>query len=480
MSDTSFAKVDSSLQGLLMEALHQHGDLIADRYQILGVLGQGGIGITYAAEELKTRQQVALKALSLKQLKDFKTLDLFKREARILQQLNHPSIPRYLDYFEVDQSRNRCFYIAQQLAEGESLANLMNQGWNPDEVIVQDIAVQILEILTYLQQLIPPVLHRDIKPQNIIRQENGRLVLVDFGAVQDTYHNTLTGGSTVVGTYGYMAPEQFRGQATLATDLYSLGATLLFLLTRIDPADLPQRKLKIDFRSYLQVSNTFATWLEHMLEPIAEERFQSATEALAVLRGEQAYNRLSYRASRRPTTSAITLKQNGAKLTVDIPPIGLKNLISRRFALLPIAANSMSLLLFLVLLVLTLGTLKGADLKAWLLLGGCAFCSLLTLWRFLLSAAVNIRLKFELETWYLERSFLGIRVQRLSGKTNQINEFNLKPISLELHHRQPVTTCVLKYRLKSFCFGTLLAEAEKAWLTKELQSFLQATIDIKP
>jgi len=96
---------------------------------------------------------------------------------------------------------------------------------------------------------------------------------VDFGAVQDTYQNTVTGGSTVVGTYGYMAPEQFRGQAVLSTDLYGLGTTLLFLLTQQSPADLPQRKLKIDFRSHVNISSDFADWLKKTIEPIMEDRF---------------------------------------------------------------------------------------------------------------------------------------------------------------------------------------------------------------
>jgi len=214
-----------------MEQLHQPGDIIAERYRIIDILGQGGIGITYAAEDLKTGERVALKAVSLRRMDDFKVLELFEREVRILAQLNHPAIPHYLDYFQVDKRRNRFFYLVQQLAEGHSLAVLVEKGWHPDEAEVRHIATQILEILIYLQQLTPPVIHRDIKPQNIIRREDGKVFLVDFGAVQDVYHNTVTGGSTVVGTYGYMAPEQFRGQAVLATDLYALGATLIFLLT---------------------------------------------------------------------------------------------------------------------------------------------------------------------------------------------------------------------------------------------------------
>ena len=268
-----------------MEALHQPGDIIAQRYRITDTLGQGGVGITYAAQDLKSGQQVALKALSVRQMGDWKVLELFEREARILAQLNHPAIPRYLDYFQVDTPEDRAFYIAQELAEGKSLADLVEIGWRTNEDGVRRIATQILEILVYLHSLKPPVVHRDIKPQNLIWSKDGKIFLVDFGAVQDTYRSTFAKGSTIVGTYGYMAPEQFRGQAVPATDLYGLGATVLFLLTHRSPSDLPQERLKISFRSRIQVSEGFADWLEKMLEPDVEDRFPSAKEALAALQG---------------------------------------------------------------------------------------------------------------------------------------------------------------------------------------------------
>jgi ankyrin repeat protein len=131
--------------------------------------------------------------------------------------------------------------------------------------------------------LTPPVFHRDIKPQNLIGGKDGKVYLVDFGAVQNTYRSTFSYGSTVVGTFGYMAPEQFQGQALPATDLYGLGATLLFLLTHRSPADLPTDRLKISFRKRVHISEQFADWLEKMLEPDAEDRFVSAASALAAL-----------------------------------------------------------------------------------------------------------------------------------------------------------------------------------------------------
>ena len=276
-----------------MNAPHQPGEIVADRYRIVETLGEGGNGITYKAELLQeshleegqpeNHRYVALKALSLRHMEDWKPLELFEREARILQHLNHHRIPRYLDYFHVDTPDNRAFYIVQELVEGQSLAAMVEKGWRTNEAGVRRIVIQVLEILLYLQDLKPLVIHRDIKPQNLIWGKDGQIFLVDFGAVRDTYKSTLARGSTVVGTFGYMAPEQFQGHAVPATDLYGLGATALFLLTHRSPAELPEERLKISFRSRVQISESFADWLERAIEPDAGDRFVSAREALGLL-----------------------------------------------------------------------------------------------------------------------------------------------------------------------------------------------------
>jgi hypothetical protein len=239
-----------------------------------------------------TDRFVALKQLSLARMDDWKAIDLFEREAQILAQLNHPAIPQYIDYFTIDTSsvgiasleENRNFYIVQELAPGKTLSDLSASGWRCTEAEVKDIASQILAILSYLHNFTPPIIHRDIKPSNILRTESGQISLVDFGAVRQAYHDTFMRGSNVVGTFGYMAPEQFRSQALPATDLYGLGATILALLTNRSPAELTQSNLKLSFRNKIQVSPTFADWLEKMLEPDPIDRFDSATNALAALK----------------------------------------------------------------------------------------------------------------------------------------------------------------------------------------------------
>ncbi|MEM6436055.1 MAG: serine/threonine-protein kinase, partial [Cyanobacteria bacterium P01_D01_bin.115] len=307
------------------------GTLVQARYQIMNVLGRGGSGITYRAEDAFTGRQVALKELSLKGLNDWKKLELFEREARVLEDLDHPAIPNYVDYFQVDTADNRLFYIAQEIAEGQSLAELVAAGERFSETEVERIAAAVLAVLQYLHGLNPPIIHRDIKPQNLIRGNDGCIYLVDFGAVQTAYREATAFGSTVVGTYGYMAPEQFRGQAYPTTDLYGLGTTLLNLLTHQNPGDLPQKRLMIDFRPVITVSERFADWLDGLLEPLVEDRFPSAEAALDVLTNPLPTSRrgLSHHPNaplvlHQPSGSKVKLSRSRRRLSLSIPPNGLR------------------------------------------------------------------------------------------------------------------------------------------------------------
>ncbi|WP_437624537.1 protein kinase domain-containing protein [Sorangium sp. So ce1151] len=261
---------------------HPEGHVIAHRYRVVRVLGRGGTAITYEAEDLSTGERVAVKQLLIWKRSEWKALDLFEREARVLASLTHPSIPRYVDYLKLDSEPGPCFYLVQALAPGRSLAAWVKDGWRADEAEASTIARHVLRTLLYLQGFSQPIIHRDIKPQNVLRHEDGSVYLVDFGAVAEA-RDTTSGGSTVVGTYGYMAPEQFRGRVVPASDLYGLGATVLHVLTGRDPADLPQKGMRLDVRGSVQVSRTFADWLDRMLDPDLDRRFATAREALLSL-----------------------------------------------------------------------------------------------------------------------------------------------------------------------------------------------------
>lgn len=304
-----------------MKPLHIPGETIGDRYQVITTLGEGGMGTTYAAVDLINSQQVALKVVSLRQASDWKVLELFEREAKVLASLNHDFIPQYLDYFELETEDDKRFYLVQELVTGKSLATLVVKGWHATEKEVKNIALQLLDILIYLHSLTPPVIHRDIKPQNIIRREDGKVYLVDFGAVQDIYRNTVSLGQTFVGTLGYMSLEQLRGNVTPASDLYSLGGTLLFLLTHRSPTDLPQKGMRIDFSHKVNVSDRFKAWLKKILEPIVEDRFQSAKDARQALQDESSVSPLTP-VFNRPLGSKIIFTKQPQSLKFKIP-VGL-------------------------------------------------------------------------------------------------------------------------------------------------------------
>jgi eukaryotic-like serine/threonine-protein kinase len=297
---------------------------IHDRYRILELLGEGGSGKTYRAFDEQQEAEVAVKVLSLQGMADWKTLELFEREAKILSQLDHPAIPKYLDFFRNPIAGKETFCLVQEIAPGKPLTAWIEQGYCFSEKELQQIAIQLLEILIYLQDFTPPIIHRDLKPQNILRTESGVIYLVDFGAVRDTYHLTITGGSTIVGTYGYMAPEQFRGQAVLATDLYGLGATLLYLRSGQDPADLPVKKMKIDFRSKVKTSVDFANWLDGLLEPMPEDRYRSAALSLDCLQGNAVAK------APRPKQPIAKISQQGDTLNIVVPPIWLATRSSKK------------------------------------------------------------------------------------------------------------------------------------------------------
>ncbi|MEH1949163.1 MAG: serine/threonine-protein kinase [Nostoc sp.] len=264
----------------------QPEQILQDRYQIQRQLGNNGIRQTWQALDLQASDGensiVVVKLLAFGGTVQWDDLKLFEREAQILKQLNHPRIPRYIDYFCIDD-RTLWFALIQEYIPGESLKEKLAVGKRFSEKRARKIAVEVLNILTYLHELNPGVLHRDIKPSNLIWGEDNRIYLVDFGAVQDkAAREGVT--FTVVGTYGYAPMEQFGGRAVAASDLYALGATLIHLLTGTSPSDLPQQDLRLQFTDRVNLSPSFVSWLQKLIEPAPEQRFASASQAINALK----------------------------------------------------------------------------------------------------------------------------------------------------------------------------------------------------
>ncbi|MGE3726280.1 MAG: protein kinase [Candidatus Sericytochromatia bacterium] len=285
-------------------------DKLQNRYQIEAVLNPSPLNPTYSAIDFERNEFVIVKELQIEALDDWKRMELFEREAQTLTHLNHTGVPRLIDYFK-NEAGTRLFLVVEKIP-GVSLATMLNNGWRPSEGAVIQIARQVLDILEYLHGLNPPVVHRDIKPSNLLRDAEEQIHLVDFGAAQHLLHPE--GGRTVVGTFGYMAPEQFAGKAEPASDLYGLGATLIHLLSGRSPSELPQAGHNLQFQEYLSCSPLLIQWLEVMVDPRLTHRFRSAREALAAL--ERAANGQEFSQSERKTNPPPAPKKNQNTLLI--------------------------------------------------------------------------------------------------------------------------------------------------------------------
>ena len=298
--------------------------LLGERYAIQRQLGQQTGRKTFLARDLQTGELVVVKLLSLGSDFEWQDLKLFEREAETLKALSHPAIPRYLDYLELDSPNNKGFALFQSYVAGKTLEEHLKAGRTFSEAEVKELAKSLLEILTYLHQHQPPVIHRDIKPSNILltnRSGNsvGQVYLVDFGSVQ-TIAAREGGTITVVGTYGYMPPEQFGGRAVPASDLYSLGATLIYLITGLHPTELPQKDFRIQFQQVANIEHNFADWLQWMTEPSLDKRLGSASKALQTLENPRIIK--SSLSINKPLKSEVELTKTDDFIEILIPARG--------------------------------------------------------------------------------------------------------------------------------------------------------------
>ncbi|MDI1447862.1 serine/threonine-protein kinase [Polyangium sp. 6x1] len=238
------------------------------RYAVVRLLGEGGQGATFEAVDKKEGQPVAIKRFRVRGAKSWKEVELAEREARVLASLSHPGLPRYVEHFE---EGGELFLVTQKI-EGESLAAMQKRGATLGEADVLRFLRDTSAMLDYLHGRAPPVVHRDIKPSNVLRRPDGSFALIDFGAVRDKMKPE--GGSTVVGTFGFMAPEQFQGRAMPASDVYAIGATAVSMLTGRQPEDLPHKGLAIDVEAALGRSArpALVAALVAMLEPDPDKR----------------------------------------------------------------------------------------------------------------------------------------------------------------------------------------------------------------
>lgn len=257
------------------------GETLVKRYQIQDVIGVGGMGSVYRARDLhfpNVNKIVAVKEMLI-QAPDLAIRNTiiknFEREANILVALSHSAIPKIFDYFT---QRERSYLVLEYIhgKDLEAILNSINSFFPEDQLIMWSI--ELCDVLSYLHNHKPaPIIFRDIKPSNIMINQQGHVVLIDFGIAK----NFKVGQKgTMIGTEGYSPPEQYRGEATTLADIYALGATLHHLLTRRDPRiEPPFTFAERTIRSINPaVTPDFEAIVEKALCYEPSERFQSAEE----------------------------------------------------------------------------------------------------------------------------------------------------------------------------------------------------------
>jgi len=260
------------------------------QYKLLRLLAQGGMGTTFlawkspeagaeAAVVSPGQRLVVVKQLNPEMASLPKALELFEREAKVLQQMDHPGIPKFLDFFcEAGRS-----YLVMELVQGQNLEQYLAQTGVAAPVQVLTWMQQVCDVLHYLHKQHPPILHRDIKPANLLRQyRDGRVVVVDFGAVK-----SLAGPmGTRIAAEGFTAPEQEAGKPCIASDLFSVGTTLLFLLSRRSPFEFytgPMGTGELNLEKLPQITPRLAELIGRLLAEKPGDRPSSALEVKLAL-----------------------------------------------------------------------------------------------------------------------------------------------------------------------------------------------------
>ncbi|MBE9182847.1 serine/threonine protein kinase [Oculatella sp. LEGE 06141] len=453
----------------------QPGDILQQRYQLERCLGQVPGRETWLARDLKQQATVVVKLLMQNPQLQWQDVKLFEREISVLQNLQHPQIPRYRDAFQTEPSQTSnlvWFGLVQDYVPGVNLQKLLEHQGRFTEKQARKIAIDTLKILIDLHELNPPILHRDLKPSNLLLGDDNQIYLIDFGSVQNRVRAEQT-TMTIVGTYGYIPLEQFRGKTVAASDLYALGATLLHLLTGIPPSDLPQKQLRFQFADRVTLSPSFRRWLEIMVEPALEHRFKTARQALEAL---QTGHLKPLKAITQPPGSRVKLYVSGNGLMIKNPAfrasylaaaltIGAMALMAFMLYNLVIVANEMSVVIM------------GFVTTLWIV---WAIVLLYSFNRYLVSWRCQF-IQFTQTHFSIEEQNLGVKYFQRKGKIKDIQTVqqsvqDRQGRSLLLQMGKPEMDVVaLKTTQQTYHIGLDLTAPECAWLAQEINDWLTET-----
>ncbi len=247
-----------------------------EKYTFVSKLGEGSQGNVFKAIRKSDGLTVAIKKIRIDSVSTWKEYDLFHREAGVLASIHDPSVAEFYEAQEFLNEKKPSAFIVQELLQGRSLQKMLKTGYRFTISRIFKMALGLVELLERLHAHEPPIIHRDIKPNNIIMRplqntDDFEPCLIDFGAVANP--TVQKGGSTVAGTYGYMPPEQLVGRPCPASDIYSLGATIVYMLTGVEPADMRVADFRLIIDPYLEnVPRPIVNVLHQMLDPKPETR----------------------------------------------------------------------------------------------------------------------------------------------------------------------------------------------------------------
>ncbi len=254
--------------------------ILNDRYEVQRQLGKKAKQLTLLGRDLQMDRLVVIKILGL-DASELSSIARYEKEMITLKSLSHPAIPLYIDSFRYQLRNAEGFAIVQAYVPARCLGDFIRQGRIFTELEAKQIARQVLDALVYLHGLSPPVMHRNIKPSNLLVEivpdgnTIGQTSLIDFGSIQAAA--TLDDSSSkIMASYEYTAPEHFAGNPVFASDLYSLGTTLISALTGTHISELPRKGSRIQFEEVVSLSTEFADWLKRMTDPNLLTRLPSA------------------------------------------------------------------------------------------------------------------------------------------------------------------------------------------------------------
>ncbi|MEC7986764.1 MAG: protein kinase, partial [Myxococcota bacterium] len=247
------------------------------KYPTRRILGEGSFAVTFLSEDENGRPVVVKRFKTAIQYKDE---NKWEREANLLRALDHIQIPRYVDHYIEKVEERRLPHLVMAFVEGQTMQDVWKMGGYTEGQVLGWIQ-QILHILSYLQALSPPIMHRDIKPSNLLLTSDGQIFLVDFGSAIDDISRTF--GHSFTGSLGYQSPEQIRGEPTIRSDLYSVGALAVGFLCGKDPSQmLDGMRLRWE-NTCLHLPMPLQNWLDKMLAYHPSDRFAHAKDALEAL-----------------------------------------------------------------------------------------------------------------------------------------------------------------------------------------------------